>query len=454
MNKKMKIFSFLCAAAMLAGCSGNNTDIGSETNISSETPAIAAENTSAKTAEDKSETASDTADDTELYIPKDKLGEGIIDNILSEYISDSTDAKIMSDENAAKLEEAFRNIRINNSRFALPMMIKDIPQGFSIKLNKDEKEEIFNNFSLYIGTLYMGDEKCAETLVILKDGAEEKYGIIISISLTSEMCKWSVGDIELSYDYDKVMQSFGDPSSYGSSDLLGAISYITKNNEYVSFFYGVNGVMCFSFNMKNIEKNARLAEYVPYDDYDGIPEIPELTGEPREIDWNRIFYEDCVVIGNEKLPAMARIGDLGDDFHLTEYLVGKPMFKNENYLKDEYTMMYKGRNIATVYALRKKNEPPEDAVILLWALDNDITFPAAVMDMPLSQDFDEISKVYIPNGKESSSKYQYMGIAEKDGENYMCTIILGKSDMLFSTTPASVNLEEYKDFIERMNTLQ
>ena len=179
----MKIVSFLCAAAMLAGCSGNNTDIGSETNISSETPAIAAENTSAKTAEDKSETASDTADDTELYIPKDKLGEGIIDNILSEYISDSTDAKIMSDENAAKLEEAFRNIRINNSRFALPMMIMALPKGFSVKIDYDDKsEKITEDFCIYSGELYMDDEMCAYVTVMMREDSEEKYGIIFGIT--------------------------------------------------------------------------------------------------------------------------------------------------------------------------------------------------------------------------------------------------------------------------------
>lgn len=447
MNKKMKIVSLLCAAVMLAGCTHNNTNVVDETNTYLETSVLAMENMYAQNTAGKSKTSLKKTEDIETYIPKDYIGKYLVNLLSKQYFPNRSEINIMPEKNSARLAEALRNIRINNSRFALPLMIKDIPQGFSIKIDKDEKEEIFNNFALYIGTLYMGDEKCAETIVILKDGAEEKYGIIISISLTSEMCKWSVGDIELSYDYDKIMQSFGDPSSYGSSDLLGAISYITKNNEYVSFFYGLNAVMCFSFNMNNIEKNARLVEYVPYDDFDRIPEIPELTGEPREIDWNRIFDEDCIVIGNEKLPAMVRIGDLGGDLHLT----GNIALKNENYSKDEYTMMYKGRDIARVYALRKKNEPPEDAVILLWVIDNDIKFPAAVMDMPLSQDFDEISKVYIPNTKEDNSEYQYMGIAEKDGEKYMCSIVLGKSDVFFSITPVSVNPEGYEIFLERMS---
>ena len=150
MNKKMRIVPILCAAAILTGCSGSNADIGNETTVSSETSAVTAENTSAKAAEDNSVTSSDISGDTKMYIPKDNLGEGIIDNILSEYVTSSVDAKVMSDENAAKLDEAFRNIRINNSHFALPMMIMALPKGFSAKIDYDSKsEKITEDFCIY-----------------------------------------------------------------------------------------------------------------------------------------------------------------------------------------------------------------------------------------------------------------------------------------------------------------
>ena len=450
----MRIVSLLCAAAMLAGCSGNNADIGSENNISSETPAIAAENTSAKTAEDKSGTASDISDDTELYIPKDKLGEGIIDNILGEYIADNTDTTIMSDENAAKLEEAFRNIRINNSRFALPMMIMALPKGFSVKIDYDSKsEKITEDFCIYSGELYMDDEMCAYVTVMMREDSEEKYGIIFGINAAiSSMCKWSFGDIKYTNDTEKLIECFGEPSAYMNlSSSLNSTAYVTENGSMIIFYNEVNGITCMSLDTDSTIKNMPLVEYVPYDDFDGIPEIPELTGEPREIDWNRIFDEDCIVIGNEKFPAMARIGDLGDDFTLIEYIVGKTLFQNENYLKDEYMLMYKGREIGNIFALRKKDESIDDAVVFGLIFDIDqITFPASVMDIPLSQDFNEISQIYISN-VQNENNYQYRGIAETDDEKYMCTIALAYPIVIWNVTPVSADPNGYEDFLEKLN---
>lgn len=444
MNKKMRIVSILCAAAMLTGCSDSDADIGKETTVSSETSAVAAESSSAQTNEDKTET-----DDIKLYIPNDEICGKMVNYIITEYAYENLKPNTMSDENAEKLEKALQNIRINNSRFALPMMIKDLPKEFSIKINQEEKEEIGQKFSLYMGTLFMGDERYAETLIILKDGAEEKYGIIVGISAFSEMCKWSFGDIEFSYDYDKIMQCFGDPSSYSAhSDLLGALGYVTPNNDYVEFLIGLNGIMCFSFNMENIAENGLLAEYAPYDDFDGIPEIPELTGEPREIDWSRIFDEDCIVIGNEKYPSLARIGDLGDDINIIEYSTGRDFSQDGNYLKDTYTIMYKGRTIGDIYAMRQSGEPLDDALIYGWSLLLDqIPFPTAIMDIPLSQDFDEISKIYTPNAQ-NDKFYKYLKIAEADGEKYMCTLALTYPLALWSVVPASASPELYEKFLE------
>lgn len=445
MNQKMRIVSILCAAAMLTGCSDSNANIGKETTVSSETSAVAAESASAQTNENKTET-----DDIKLYIPNDEICDNMVNNIIAEYAYEYSETNFMSDENAAKLEEALQNIRINNSRFALPMMIKDLPKEFSIEINYDEKEEIGQKFSLYMGTLFMSDERYAETLIILKDGADENYGIIVSIGAYSEMCKWSFGDIEFSHDYDKIMQCFGDPSSYSDhSDLLGALGYVTPNNDYVEFLIGLNGIMCFSFNMENIAENGLLAEYAPYDDFDGIPEIPELTGEPREIDWSRIFDEDCIVIGNEKYPSLAHIGDLGDDINIIEYSTGRDFSQDGNYLKDTYTIMYKGRTIGDIYAMRQSDEPLDDALIYGWSLTLDqIPFPAAIMDIPLSQDFDEISKIYTPNAQ-NDKFYKYLKIAEADGEKYMCTLALTYPLALWSVTPVSASPELYEEFLEQ-----
>ncbi|MDE6599487.1 MAG: hypothetical protein K2K34_05340 [Oscillospiraceae bacterium] len=455
MNKKMKIVSLLCAAVMLAGCSGNTAEIGSESNIPSETPAIAAENTSAKTAEDKSETTSDTADDTELYIPKNKLGEGIIDNILSEYISDNTDTTIMSDENAAKLEEAFRNIRINNSRFALPMMIMALPKGFSVKIDYDSKsEKITEDFCIYTGELYMDDEMCAYVTVMMREDSEEKYGIIFGITAAmSSMCKWSFGDIKYSNDTEKLIECFGEPSVIMNlSSSLSSVAYVTKNGSMIMFYNDINGITCMSLDTDSTVENMFLTEYVPYDDFDGIPEIPELTGETREIDWSMIFDEDCITIGNEKYPTLTHVGDFGEDITLFDYGLGNEYSANENYLTDTYLLMYKEREIGMLTALRKKEQQPEEAVTMSWMFTDypDFKFPAAVMGIPFSQNFDDITNIYLPT-KKSDSINSYFGVTEKDEEKYSCFFSLANSFVLLNVQSNSVNPEGYESTLEKLN---
>lgn len=456
MNKKMRIVSILCAAAMLTGCSDSNADIRKETTVSSETSAVAAESASAKADEDKPVTASDITDDTEMYIPKDKLGEGIIDNILSEYVADNTDAKIMSDENAAKLDEAFRNIRINNSRFALPMMIMALPEGFSVKIDYDSKsEKITEDFCIYSGELCTEDEMCAQVAVMMREDSEEKYGIIIGITAAiSSMCKWSFGDITYSNDTEKLVECFGEPSAdLTLSSSLCSTAYVTPSGSMIIFYNTLNAITCMSLNIDRTVENMLLTEYVPYDDFDGISEIPELTGEPRDIDWNIIFDDDCVIIGNEKYPALTRIGNLGDNITLFDFDIGKENSANPEYLSDSYLLMYKDRQIGQLGAWRRKGEKPENAVIQSWMFDYpEYKFPASVIGIPFSQGFDDVSKVYPPIEKDGSI-IRYMGVAEKDGEKYACRMDIFDSIAFFFVMPESVNPIGYNGIIEKINEL-
>lgn len=446
LRNKMRIISILCAAAMLIGCKvGNNAALNNLSETHSET---------------RSETSveiSKAADNgEELYIPKNKLGDGIIDGILGEYISDIAETSVMSDQNAEKLEEAFRNIRINNSRFALPMMIAAVPQGFSVKIDYDSKsDEVAKDFCLYSGELYMGDEMCATVAVMMKNGAEEKYGILIGLTaVISGMCKWSFGDIEYSNDIEKIIECFGEPSAYANlNDITGGVSYVTENGSMIIFISELNGFICITLDTDDAIENTLLAEYVPYDDFDGIPEIPKLTGEARKIDWNMIFDEDCVTIGNEKYPTPMRIGDLGEDITLFDYGIDEEYSENSDYFSDSYILMYKGREIGMVSALRKKDEKRENAVISTWMFTEypEYRFPEAVLGIPFSQELDEILDIYIPDEIKEGLLSRYYGIAEKDGETYMCTLVLMSSTVMLVISPVSANPDKYESFLERMN---
>ncbi|MCM1059384.1 MAG: hypothetical protein NC452_03730 [Eubacterium sp.] len=446
--KKMKVAALLCSAAILAGCSGNAGETAAaKADTFAETFVSARNGVSV-------ELLGNVSTDNEPYIPKNKLGDDIINEFLSEYIDSGTEIKLMPEENAAKLDEAFKNIRINNSRFALPMMITALPQGFSAEIDYDSKsDKISEDFRFYSGDLYSDGELCAKIAVMMKDGSEEKYGIIFGITAAmSSMCKWSFGDIRYSNDTEKLNECFGEPSANAAlSGALGAAAYVTANGNMIMFYDYVNGITCVSFDFENAVNNTSLAEYVPYDDFEGMPEIPEFTAESDNIDWNKVFDGDCIIIGNEKYPAVMRIGDLSEDITLFEYDI-KKHHTNPDYFADSYLLMYKDRELGLIGALRKKDEKPEDAVVNFWMF-MDYTkykFPAAVMDMPLSRDFGDLLKIYPPND-ENGDIHKHMGLAENNSEQYICTLISMSYTVILNVTPASVDSEAYESFLEKLN---
>ncbi|MCH5194096.1 MAG: hypothetical protein J1F11_09055 [Oscillospiraceae bacterium] len=447
---KMRIASLLCAAAMLAGCSGGTVPEETSVNVNETlaVPNAVSEKASKPKASEKSVAIDEEA---ELYIPENMVGEAMLDELMASGMIFETELKVMSDENAEKLEEAFENIRINNSRFALPMMIMALPEGFAVKIDYKSKSSnavTEDGYYLYSGELYTDGEVCAHVFLILKDGAKEKYGIIIGFgTLMSSECKWSFDSIEYSNDAEKIIDCFGEPSFYANDDDMSIMAYVTNTGMTAMFIKEINAMMCFTFDVNSTINNSLLAEYVPYDDFDGIPDIPNVSGETRSIDWNSIFDDDCIIIGNDKYPALTRIGDLGDDIVLFDRDIGISYENNDNYLSDKYILMYKGREIGLINALRKKNEQPEDGIVSSWML-TDVMFPAGVMGIPFWQSNSSISRVYIPDA-ENGSIIRYAGIAENDSESYMCTLASMNNYMLMlSVTPASADPEGFKSFLD------
>lgn len=438
---KMRIVSFLCAVTMFAGCSGETKPEETTVNVN-ETLAVPSAVETAAVSEETADTETPEKtiildEDAGLYVPSENVDEDMISDFLSGFVINETKPSVMSDENAEKLEEAFKNIRINNSRFALPMMILALPDGFSVKLDHDSRSEepVIEDFYSYDGELYMGYELCTSVEILLKDNAKEKYGIIIGFSgLMSVNCKWSFGDISYSNDIEKIISCFGKPSIYEKiTDNLSYEIYVTQKGDIVAFVNELNSIICMSVNTDVILENSLLTEYVPYDDFDDIPEIPNVSGGSRDIDWNIIFDNDCVVIGNDRYPANAQISDLSDDIVLFDYDIGQTYDKNDNYLQDHYVFLYKGRDIGVIGALRKIGEQPKNGIITSWMFTN-VIFPAGVMGIPLSQSSSSISKVYTPDN-EISGTIVYRGAAERNGESYTCMFAITDSSILFGAEP-------------------
>lgn len=434
-----KIISVILLSAMLLTACGKE-DASVETTVSETTAEVATET---------SKTAEEDVQIDEDIIPQDEMGQGMLDYVLGDYIDEDTDPVLLTGERAERLEEAFRNIRINNSRFALPMMIYSLPEGFTVKYDfSSETKDKESGFNFYSGELLYDGEMCANIYIIRKDGEDEENGIIFGMVVMSSYCKWSFDAVEYSNDKEQLIECLGEPSCFTDmSEQLPVALYISDIGSTVMFVEEVNGFMAINSNFKNTLANVLFVESVPYNDFDNMIEIPELSGEPRDIDWNMLFEDDCIIIGNDKYPAYMKISDFSNDIKLYEYNMENEYGKNSDYLRDGYLLMYKGREIGLISAIRKKDEKPEDAYIFSWMF-TDISsypFPASALGVPFNQTLDV--KHYYTGFEEENETFRYRGTVENENDKFLCIMVPLSNTVLVNLTPYSADPEAYDNFV-------
>ncbi len=396
--------------------------------------------------------ASTAKEETSVYedvIPQDEMGQSMLDYVFGDYIGEDTDPVLLTDERAERLEEAFRNIRINNSRFALPMMINALPEGFTAEYDfSSETKDKESGFNFYSGELLYDGEMCANIYIIRKDGADEEDGIIFGLIAMSSDCKWNFDAVEYSNDKEQLIECLGEPSCF--TDMAGELPvalYVSDIGSTVMFVEELNGFMAINSNFKNALANALFVESVPYDDFDNAIEIPELSGDSREIDWSMLFEDDCIIIGNDKYPAYMKVSDFSRDIKLYEYNMGNKYEKNSDYLRDGYLLMYKGREIGLITAIRKKEEKPEDAYIFSWMFTDISSYPfsASAMGIPFNQTLD--AKNYYTGFEEENETYRYRGVVENENDKFLCILVPLSNTMLVNLTPYSADPEAYDNFV-------
>lgn len=438
MSMKKLISAILLSAMLLTAC-GNNANAN---NTDEQGTAVSAEQTTTV-----SET---TADESEDYIPKNEVGQGMLDYVLADYLDENANPELLTGERSERLEAAFQNIHINNSRFALPMMVNALPDGFTVEYDYSSEKKFGGGFNFYSGQLMCNNEMSAEIGIVKKDNAEDKYGIIVSIITLSNFSKWDFNGIKISNDTEKIIAELGEPSSIidlGTNEEN--LIYINEIGTTIIFWKSVNAILTLNFNFDNTFSNALLIESVPYDDFEGMPEIPELSGEPREIDWNMLFEDDCIIIGNDKYPANVRISDLSEDIDLFEFTMGREFYSNKDYLKDTYLLMYKGREIAMVSAIRTKDQLPEEACMTSWGFTelDEISITGSICGVSFKQDFSDVPKIYLGSQGEDPGCI-YSGTIEKDGTEYWCSFCLfGNSIVNVTLTPSSADPEYYNELV-------
>ena len=438
-----KLISIILLSAMLFTACGKKE--ASVETAASETAAVttSVEVTAAKAAEEEIQI-------DEEIIPQDEMGQGMLDYVLGDYIDEDTNPVLLTGERAERLEEAFRNIRINNSHFALPLMIYSLPEGFTVKYDlSSETKDKESGFNFYSGELLYDGEMCANIYIIRKDGEDEENGIICGMVVMSSYCKWSFDAVEYSNDKEQLIECLGEPSCFTDiAERLPIALYVSDIGSTVLFFEEVNSFIAVNFNFKNTLANALFVESVPYDDFDNMIEIPELSGEPRTFDFNMMFEDDCIIIGNDKYPVNVKLSDLSEDIKLFEYNIGKEPYSNKDYLNDTYLLMYKGRELAMVGTTRTKDQLPEEAYMSSWMFTeiNKSPVTGSACGVSFNQNFSDVPEIYLePDGE--PPYYKYIGTTEKDGEKYRCSFLMGETFLMASVYSRSADPEAYDEFV-------
>jgi len=95
----------------------------------------------------------------------------------------------------------------------------------------------------------------------------------------------------------------------------------------------------------------------------------------------------------------------------------------------------------------ERAEKLENAVICSWAFTSlDICpFPTGIMGVSCN-DKSAVSGYYT-GYEQDESIYKYTGIAEKDGEEYLCNMVFGDTIVTLSAYPRSASPEIYDEFV-------
>ena len=361
-----------------------------------------------------------------LYLKvSDNFSGDVVGEVLGKRLDGS--ASEMSRENSQKLTEAIHDIRINNSRIALPVMLCDLPEGFSAEPVSEVPLES-HDFSFFEGDLLYNGEKLAIVYIIREKRAEESQSVIVGALLSSSDCKWSVGEADVCGS--SLRDIFGEPSSSEplASESVPDYAYIADNGDFALFISSVNSTMLFSLDCAQLENNKSLCAYAPYDDFNGFSELAPVSGEPREFDINAAFAENGIVIGDFSCPANIKISEIGGDIGLAYYET-EPYDESdeaaEGYVSDTYLLLYKGRYFGIVQSFRKEGQPMDEGQMYVWTIygREDIFCDASLAGIPVSQDIESIGAIFENSSRNEDGDVSMYGISKADGEQYFVIYI-------------------------------
>ena len=354
------------------------------------------------------------------------------ETIMSALSEDLSSVNVMSAKNSEKLRDAVSDIRINNSRIALPLLVSDLPEGFLVQYGKGERldndymyfdgELIFGGERIEMndgGAIINGGEKLADLMLLKGSGMSEREGIIFSVTLSSDICKWSFGEADICSP-SELERIFGTPSASEclSDENVPDLFYVSDSGEFARFMPSVSAVMITALECSRLEENKALCEYVPYTDFDNMTDLPPLTGEKKEFEALSVFKGNAVCIGELSAAPYIPVSSLEGDIGLIP-LETAPIDGTEN-VSDKYLLLYKGRYFGAVMAKRRSELPAEEGMIYAWYLAEREYLPcdASLADIPLSQDTESIAAYFENSELKEDGSFVMYDICDVDGQEF------------------------------------
>lgn len=386
----------------------------------------------------------------------EEISGSILQNVFGKRFNES--AEIMTPENAEKLRSAFNDIRINDSRITLPLMVRDLPEGLTVRQQNVIGES--NGYSIYFAEIGSEEQMYTTALIIRKSTLDSKFGVIAALMLSSQECGWSVGDIDRSFDGDFLESKLGKPSSEISiADGEGSVrTYMTEEGEAAVFMGSSNMATLLSIDCSELKSDAELCSFSPFDKFTPDEPAPLLTGEKRSLDFSPAFENNAVVIGKFKSKANALIGELGEDVILQP--ISSMGYDNHDYTEDRYYFYVFGRLIGIIDAVRLNGEPAEKAVIYQWEfLEGDgVLSESSIINIPFAQSYDSLGEIYEPYFENRISvDYTFCGITENGGREYYTEYFRAGSGDRFETLeviPTDIGSFSYEMYLKNENEEQ
>lgn len=363
------------------------------------------------------------------------------------------DAEIISAENAEKLRSAFNDIRVNDSRITLPLMVCDLPEGLIVRRQNSIGEASGYNISL--AEIGPEEQMYTTALIIRKSNLDSKYGVIAALILNSQECSWSVGEIDRSFDEEFLESKWGKPSS--AAPIAGEdhsdYTYMTEEGEAAIFMGSSNMAMLLSIDCSELKNDAKLCSFSAFDKFIPDEPVPLVTGEKRDFDISPAFEDDAVVIGKFTSNVNAFINELGDDVILQP--ISSAEYFNPDYMDDKYSFYVFGRYVGILSAVRLKDEPMENAMIHQWGFmtADDILGRSSVINIPFCQSNESLREIYEPYS--DGFGLSFIGVAENNGGEYYWSYFRSYSDEgrfeVLELVPKEIDPNLYNNYLKREN---